>query len=1691
MKKISKSIMHLKYYLLFNVAFAISVIGHSQTYYPAGLPKSKINIWLDASDASTITTASGAVTKWTDKVNGLQAISPSTSNSPIINTTLLSGKNLIEFQGTKVLNIADNPLLNPTNGFNLAQVVYVHPDASTTYNTATDFRIGTYARNESPVSNAPIGTASITVKYVNGINDNRYRIGLTKNSSGTLIGANNNSVPDLAGTWNLFENYLTWTNRTDTAIVVQLNSGLKISNPYAFLNSTQSVGIGNKYNNPASVHWSIGETVLAGVPLGSSGKNILDCYLANKWGLAANLSTTVQNLYNAPSATFTNNLVGIGTEGGVDSIAGTASNNGLGFINVSGNSGFLREAGDYMLAADNAATGTGSIGTGFTKWNRTWFINKTDAVGYGGNLNVFFDFTTYGISSALDTVANSYYLLFNPTSSSFNSGNNYLISAASYQQFAGRKQLAFLVDAINTANGYYTIVYAAKGTAVTNIPLLTGFISPILNISPAPFINKVVAGNTYNYLFLNTDSINYNIAYFKIFAGANGAAPILIDSVTPSNKFYAHYNLTNAVSYQYYAKAVYALGKESQPSNYVTATPGIVAPVWQTTPQYAGNGKVFMLAKTDGQNTPLKYYFDCSAGGGHASDYQANSSYTDVSLVNGNTYTYRYKTMDSTKGSSTESGLSLPVSVLLVDSAKGGFAYKFAFADNNTIAIPNGIGPSLYNPTTIDTTGLRFIKHAPAYGIHPRIYCNPEDSTSIRFRFQNTNSGRALAKYIHNFTILLQLGYNPGTYSLSANYAGDTLGNTLLTNVGAASVKPIYDSLAAGDIGVTNNYNNLWRGNAGKMANILSYEAFECWLFKGTVDPVTNTSYTVRAAKLAKAMSIWAQKALADNKNPLSFNNRDRFGSLQMAMMYDFLYDQMTTNQRDSVRMGLVAIALRDSMDLHLVNSPSYTIMSNWSTFGFEIMPLLAIEGEAGYTKRNENALQAYCRVVLNFLNYGFYSQTGGPVEGIGKNQINPSMLTALARRGYSMLGHPAVKAFAKKYYPAVLQPFGYSMLGTDLLGGTGTFNNGQYVSASQGGWKPLASLDMIGFKWIFPNDTTVDFLWKNYAQRTHAAGPTAPYSYYYQNLLSGSLGQSGYWNYLSAAVFVSDYSTTPFLTQAQSVYGNNRMYFDSLGGFAVMRSGYDTLSAALFYHNRQDLGGHTVANKNDIVYSALGRIWIPRVSSNGNSNYPLLSTTGVASSILINNTSQSVDSANLGIQPIPGKIVYYKNTPAFQCIAGDAKDAYSYAWKSSFGGYKGDNPSLGGIYSKLMKTLNSYRYTRNYGFDDIPMYNQLTQGDYSWAAGAHYQRTVSKPWLNGVVKKVFRTVAMVTDASPYVIVADDVQRDNNINNYKWIAQLPNDLTIENTMQNLTDNNYRNDIIFKEPAATGNRRFLVRILNNTGAVNATVPAYVDSITNPISGASPNNKLPRLVVESNSIDPKFKIMLFAYNNGDVLPVTSWNTDHSRLLVVNNSATNTIVFPVDSAGRTNIQLISGNILPTTITLAATIVNQNKVNISWKALEQQDIASYQVERSWDAATFQPINTVSANGNITADYNFIDNAPLNGSNYYRIKIINKNGSISYSNVAVINLSSKAFIQVSPNPVANNNIVLQTKNILVGKYALTLYNSLGQSVLQQSINITTPNQNIQLLGNALEGGTYHLILQNDANIFSTHFVKN
>ena len=391
----------------------------------------------------------------------------------------------------------------------------------------------------------------------------------------------------------------------------------------------------------------------------------------------------------------------------------------------------------------------------------------------------------------------------------------------------------------------------------------------------------------------------------------------------------------------------------------------------------------------------------------------------------------------------------------------------------------------------------------------------------------------------------------------------------------------------------------------------------------------------------------------------------------------------------------------------------------------------------------------------------------------------------------------------------------------------------------------------------------------------------------------------------MTGLLFASDYFPTPIATEAKSAFNNNKMYFDSLGGFATLRSGFDSTATTVFFANRQDMGGHTYANKNEVVLSAQGRIWFPRPSSDANSQFDALAATGVgsASGILVNNYGATIDtsasSADGGNLSVPGKVIYFQNNANSLSIAGDATIPYSYKWYGQFGGWTGANPNLSPpSVVAVPYSANSFRYSPFYTFDNATYYNRLSFSDQAFTQPSYlrYAQKASTP--NGIYTKMYRTVSLIQATKPYVIIADDNQLNSSINGYKWFSQLPSDVTIASTAVNNSNTNYQNDIILKE--AVGNRRLLVRVLNNNGAISNTVPGYLDSTTYKLSG------LNRLIVESRSVDPQFKVLLFAYNNGDSLPITNWSSDKSKVYVYNNGVTNTISFSLNISGRTTISL-----------------------------------------------------------------------------------------------------------------------------------------------------------------------------------------
>ncbi|MHC4424513.1 MAG: metallophosphoesterase family protein, partial [Planctomycetota bacterium] len=85
--------------------------------------------------------------------------------------------------------------------------------------------------------------------------------------------------------------------------------------------------------------------------------------------------------------------------------------------------------------------------------------------------------------------------------------------------------------------------------------------------------------------------------------------------------------------------------------------PPTPAPTWAEVPHATGSTSISMTATTASDPSGVEYYFACTAGGGHDSDWQDSPSYEDTGLSPEITYTYQVQARDKSV-SQNETGWS-------------------------------------------------------------------------------------------------------------------------------------------------------------------------------------------------------------------------------------------------------------------------------------------------------------------------------------------------------------------------------------------------------------------------------------------------------------------------------------------------------------------------------------------------------------------------------------------------------------------------------------------------------------------------------------------------------------------------------------------------------------------------------------------------------------------------------------------------------------------------------------------------------------------------------------------------------------------------------------------------------------------------------------------------------------------------
>ena len=158
-----------------------------------------------------------------------------------------------------------------------------------------------------------------------------------------------------------------------------------------------------------------------------------------------------------------------------------------------------------------------------------------------------------------------------------------------------------------------------------------------------------------------------------------------------------------------------------------------------------------------------------------------------------------------------------------------------------------------------------------------------------------------------------------------------------------------------------------------------------------------------------------------------------------------------------------------------------------------------------------------------------------------------------------------------------------------------------------------------------------------------------------------------------------------------------------------------------------------------------------------------------------------------------------------------------------------------------------------------------------------------------------------------------------------------------------------------------------------------------------------------------------------------------------------------------------------------------NQTAV-LDWMTATEQNNDGFYVERSIDGKNWEALGFVQGAGttNELQTYNYIDESPLAGSNYYRLKQVDYNGDFQYSDIRVVEFEGKKIsIDIYPNPVQdflNINFDGEQQDLMVSIYSVS-----GQLIRQE--NLTEMNNQINL--SELNGGLYFIKVEGKTlNIF-------
>ncbi|RMD75868.1 MAG: hypothetical protein D6820_13795, partial [Lentisphaerae bacterium] len=641
----------------------------------------------------------------------------------------------------------------------------------------------------------------------------------------------------------------------------------------------------------------------------------------------------------------------------------------------------------------------------------------------------------------------------------------------------------------------------------------------------------------------------------------------------------------------------------------------------------------------------------------------------------------------------------------------------------------------------------------------------------------------------------------------------------------------------------------------------------------------------------------------------------NQYAYTSLGMEYDYGYRFMTEEERAYVRRIIAkSTAGKYTTGMEL---PGHMFINNHMSMGAEFLTLvLSIEGEEGYDPR---ILKAYTPRLIDKMTYDI--SPGGVLFENVKGFIPIYPIWAAARRSQqNLLRHTHLLAMMRAKVQNTQNLYSrFIARGRPRPGwrlpkvGEGAREERFWTVGTGSGPGGDASFFWTWLlRYFYPHDKLIDYAYQ-------VTMTTQNYDCFDGNLKGKeregrNYGGKIHYNMrsMSDLMLLTSSRDQGVLIQnpaklPPAVTSLPLAWQDLYRGLGVARSSWDKDAVFIHYECRSDTyhGGHETPEYGDFTLSSHGILWSPYTGAYMDCYFRNM--------VLIDGLA--------GIYPhAAAKMVAVKNNDAGATFISDA--TFGYNWGMCGGIWELDHPCLDTPFLSFNK-YSGYSASRLTEISPHPVMRQFYEGfaglDWGPWHGENRGPVRLKQWNQ--VDHVFRTLHLARGKHPYILICDDVRKDDQVHQYDWCLNLTGEAVLVNA-----DSRTRNRHLAKDTRDAIGTDLLLTI-GDVSQKRELRPVFGSAVTHIVPKPKPGDpmllvrvlwrntnfpyplpsfeeawKFKRIKIPALAVEPEFRVLIYPHRYGDPLPLTRWNEDRTELVVRLGDQIDVYTFGKTKHGRT---------------------------------------------------------------------------------------------------------------------------------------------------------------------------------------------